>query len=80
MANLLDIRTMTRELIGDSVMSQTWTDAQLNKAINDACLNYFEKIGVGYMEVLLPANSQGMVTLPLPYIDVKRVIYEWANS
>lgn len=90
MATLAELTTATRALVGDVVRlssggavlagPQTWTDAQIQDAINQACLDYCEKTGVSYLEVMITSDDQGFVTLLNPYIDVNRVIYEWANS
>ena len=81
MATLAQLRTDVRALLGDaSSEAASWSDSQVDAAINQACLDYCEKTGVSYLEVMITSDDQGFVTLLNPYIDVNRVIYEWANS
>ncbi len=74
MATLAELRTEVRELLGDSNQDAfSWSESNVDAAINQACLNYCEKTGVTYMETVITADAQGMVTLPNPAIDVHRV-------
>lgn len=68
------IQADTRDLLGDAGVTDTWTPEQVQAAVNAAILNYCEKTGVTYVETSVQATSGGMVTLPTPALDVRRVI------
>ena len=75
MATLAELRTDVRELLGDSSSEATsWSDDQMNAAINQACLDYCEKTGVSYVETTLTANPNGVVVLPSPSMKTCRVM------
>jgi hypothetical protein len=74
MAILPDIRIKVRELLGDAPSNATsWSDAQIDAAINQACLDYCVKTGVSYIEESVPVND-GSILLPVGAISVQRVI------
>jgi hypothetical protein len=72
---LAQLREEVRELLGDpSADSNTWSDDQIDMAINQAILDYCEKTGVSYVESDVSSDGNGMVTLPNPYVRVVRLL------
>jgi len=74
MATLATLRADVRDLVGDPVaQSNTYTDAQVDAAIQIAIINYCEKTEATYNEKLFPVDGAGFITLDSTVLNPKRV-------
>ncbi len=76
MATLAQLRADVRALLGDaSSEAASWSDAQVDAAINQACLDYCEKKDVAYVETVVSSDANGIATLPDTCIQALRVMH-----
>jgi len=85
MATLLQLRTMVRDLLADAknytpsgitaVAAQTYSDSQINDAINFACKQYAGKTRCTYDEVACTTSpSTSYYTIPSAYLEIVDVL------
>lgn len=71
---LLTLRTLTRALVGDPLEeSNSWSDAEVDAAVNFSILNYCEKTDCTYTEEPISFGG-GSAFVPAPYIRIERVL------
>lgn len=72
---LLQLKTLTQDLLGDTGGQTYDTTTHLVDAINFAVKQYCIKTGVSYVESSVAVDAAGIVNIPTDYMKVNRVIY-----
>ena len=81
MTTLLQFRTQMRDILGDPLAtSTTFSDTQLNDAVNHAILKYCQITGATYKEASATTDSSGIAAMPSSAIRAVRVITTTAGQ